>query len=450
MINKIKIKLNSNSGRSSKALFNIGLSLIAKGVSILCSLLIVPLTLSYLNPSNYGIWLTLSSIIGWISFFDLGLGNGFRNKFAEAKAKGDNSLASQYVSTTYITIFTIVMLIFLIIMIANFFIDWSTIFKIDQCYKDELRKVFAIVSTFFCINMVANIFSMLLTADQKPGVTSIINAIGSIVSVIVIKILTCCSEGNLVNFALYYSGIPCAIMLISSLFAFNFTKYRQYRPSWTKVDFSLIKNILNLGVKFFLIYICLLVIFHIINIVLSREFGPEAVTQYNVSHKYFNIIYMVMIIVITPFWSAFTDAYHKQDFIWMKKVLRKLELCWFAAFLGGFIMLIFSPMFFKFWIGDKVYIPNVLNVCMLVYVLTQTLGSLYMHLINGIGTIKLQFIIYIIFALISLPLLTLSCRIIGIQGILIIPSLVYLIQAIIGKIQLSKIINKKASGIWNK
>ena len=49
--------------------------------------MLVPLTIHYINPTRYGIWLTVSSIIGWVSFFDIGFGNGLRNKFAEALAK---------------------------------------------------------------------------------------------------------------------------------------------------------------------------------------------------------------------------------------------------------------------------------------------------------------------------------------------------------------------------
>ena len=67
---------------------NIAASLVLKCVSILISLQVVPLTIDYINPTKYGIWLTLSSIIARLSYFDLGFAHGFRNRFAEAKAKG--------------------------------------------------------------------------------------------------------------------------------------------------------------------------------------------------------------------------------------------------------------------------------------------------------------------------------------------------------------------------
>ena len=59
---------------------NIAASFVVKGLSVMINLALVPLTINYVNPSQYGIWLTLSSIIAWFSFFDVGFGNGLRNR----------------------------------------------------------------------------------------------------------------------------------------------------------------------------------------------------------------------------------------------------------------------------------------------------------------------------------------------------------------------------------
>ena len=299
--------------RSRRSIWNIVLSFCAKGISIITSLMVVPLTIHYVNPTRYGIWLTLSSIIAWIGFFDLGLGNGMRNKFAEAKAKGDIELVIQYVSTTYFVIGCIVLAHFAVVFCANFFIDWSLVLNIDAEYTSELRKVFGVLASFFCLNMIAKLFSTILTADQRPGISSLLYVSGQILSLIAIYLLTKLSEGSLLNLAMFYAGVPTLTMLCWSLIAFRFTRYRQYAPRLKAVRPKLIKSVLNLGFKFFIIYLCMIAIFQIINIAISRELGPEAVTRYNVAQKYFNIVYSVAIIIISPFWSAFTDAYHKND-----------------------------------------------------------------------------------------------------------------------------------------
>src|SRR5690554_484991 len=114
----LREKFSKGQGRTVKAKKNILGSILIKGGSIAISLVMVPLTIDYVNPSRYGIWLTLSSIVGWFSFFNIGLTHGLRNKFAESKAKGDDSMAQMYVSTTYAIlaiIFSSVWLIFLLI-----------------------------------------------------------------------------------------------------------------------------------------------------------------------------------------------------------------------------------------------------------------------------------------------------------------------------------------------
>lgn len=408
------------------------------------------MTINYVNPSQYGIWLTISSIIGWIAFFDLGLGNGFRNRFAQAKANGDNNLARQYLSTTYFAVGMIVTAVFFLIAIFNNYISWTSVLNIDASYEQELHKLFIILSAFFCLNLVANLFSTLLTADQQPGMASLLNFIGQAMSLLAIFILTETTEGSLLNLSKYFAGVPCIVMVAASIIAFRFTEYKKYSPRISDIRISLIKDIIGKGVQFFLIYICLILIFQLINIVISREIGPESVTQYNIANKYFGILYMVMNIIITPFWSAFTDAYAQGDNIWMKKTVARMERVWLAAAAVSILMLVAAPLFYKIWIHDAVVIPWELSAAMVFFVLSRSLGDIYMYMINGIGTIRIQLIAYLICAAISWPCLVYSCRLLGVYGVIVFPTAVYLLQAALGKIQLTKILNGNADGLWSK
>ena len=104
LFHQIQAGLGIHSSRTKNITKHVLLSALYKGGHILATFLLVPLTIDFLDTENYGIWLTLSSFIAWFSFFDIGLGNGLRNKFAEAKAKDDLELAKGYVSTAYYTI----------------------------------------------------------------------------------------------------------------------------------------------------------------------------------------------------------------------------------------------------------------------------------------------------------------------------------------------------------
>ena len=112
--NRISSYVASGSTRSITVKKNILGSLLLKSISILISLQVVPLTINYINPTKYGIWLTLSSIIAWLSYFDLGFAHGFRNRFAEARASGNIKLAKEYISTTYMVLLLLFSIIFFI------------------------------------------------------------------------------------------------------------------------------------------------------------------------------------------------------------------------------------------------------------------------------------------------------------------------------------------------
>ena len=115
-----------NNDRSAKAGKQIIYSFVLQSIGIITSLLYVPLLLNYLTHEKYGIWLTLTSILGWFSFFDIGLGNGLRNKLAEAFASGNISLGRKYVSTTYAILIAIFSTILFVFHISNFFLNWNS------------------------------------------------------------------------------------------------------------------------------------------------------------------------------------------------------------------------------------------------------------------------------------------------------------------------------------
>lgn len=118
IIQKIK-QFFVGSERTIKAKKNIIASLLVKMLSIIISLLLVPVTLNYLNSYEYGVWLTLSSILVWINYFDIGLGNGLRNRLTEALAIGDYEKGRIYISTTFAILLILMLTIYLLYAFCN-------------------------------------------------------------------------------------------------------------------------------------------------------------------------------------------------------------------------------------------------------------------------------------------------------------------------------------------
>lgn len=450
IFSKFKQFITKGDTRSISVKKNIVISIMLKLISIIISLQIVPLTIDYLDPTRYGIWLTLSSIVAWLAYFDLGFTNGFRNKFAEARSKGDSKLAKAYVSTAYFSLTLIFSCILIIALVVNRHLNWCEILNISLISNSEFRAIFSILACCFCCNIVVNIFSMVLTADQRPAIANTISTLGQVLSFVSILILLKFSKGSLINMALFFSCVPCLIWLTVSLIAYKFSKYREIAPSFNFIQLSLVKNIIGLGSQFFFIMISMLFIYQFINIILTRVEGPYVVTQYNVAYKYFNVVFMCVVIILNPFWSATTDAYIKNDFDWMKRVVKKLELLWLCCIPVVLVMILCANTMYKWWLGVSVTVPISISISVAIYIICQLAGNIYMYIINGTGKVRVQLLIYVIFALFSIPAMSYLCKILGVSGILILPTFVYAIQAFCGKIQIKKLINKDAYGLWNK
>lgn len=448
--NRIDIYLKKGNERNVLAKRNIIASFGIKIIGIIISLILVPMTVNYVSSAQYGLWLTISSIVAWISYFDFGFAHGFRNRFTEAMALNDRELAKQYVSTTYAVLTIIFVTMAFVVLVINSFLDWSSLLNVGLEYGHELRLVFAVLTITLCLNMIASVLPTMLTAYQRPVYSSLFIVIGQIMSLIVIGILIRVTAGSLLYLAFALSVIPLLVLFVASFFVFSSKRYCDVAPSMNTINWALTKKIIGLGAQFFIIMVCMLFIFQVINIIIVRVCGPENVTAYNIAYKYFNILNMAMMIIVTPFWSACADAYTKKDFLWMKNVIEKMEMIWKLSICVLIIMILVSSTFYDIWVGDSVKISLSLSVMVGVYILVQNLCGIYIYMINGTSKIRLQLVVYLVSAFISVPTMYFLCSKYGITVMLLVPISVCLIQAFVAKKQLTKIIRGTASGIWIK
>lgn len=435
--------------RSVKAKKNILASLMIKGLSMSIGLVLVPLTINYINPSRYGIWLTLSSMISWFSFFDIGFGNGLRNKFAEALAKGQSDLARIYVSTTYAILTIIIAIVLILFLIINPFLNWAKLLNTSSDMADELSVLAVIVFVFFCLRFIFQLITTVLTANQEPAKASLFDLLGSIFSLVIILILKKTTSGNLIYLGTALSFTPILVLIASSLWFYTH-KYKEFAPSIKYVKFSYASKLMSLGVVFFVIQIGALVLFNSNNIIITQLFGPNEVTTFNVSFKLFSIIIMIFSIIATPLWSAYTEAYAKNDFVWIKSTILKMKQIWILLIICTISALISSPWIFKWWLGSSVKVPFTLSVAMSSYVIVYIWQTIHVYFLNGIGKIRLQLYLVIFTSIINIPLAIFFGKKIGLVGITLTSTLLFIFMGIIFSIQTKKILNNTATKIWNK
>lgn len=426
-------------------------SLFIDGISVLVGLFYVPLLLDALTQEKYGIWLTLTSILGWFGFFDIGLGNGLRNKLTEAFATGDHETGKKLVSTAYALLIGIFSIILIIFHLGNFFLNWNSILNTNTIDNRELYILTSVVFTFFILRFIVQIISVIYLADQKPSISKLITASGNVLSFIIILLLTrFIVKGNLILLGTIISVVPVLLFIAVTFIAFN-RNYKSLKPSIKSIDFKESNGLINLGAKFFILQISYLIAYTSANILITQFYGPDEVTIYNIAYKYFYIPVMVYSIMLTPIWSAVTDAYVKSDYYWLKKTLRRLNILSIIFVFGVVIMIAISNWVYKIWVGGEVVIPFNISLSLGIYVITIIIISPYSTYINGLG--KLNLTIYLTF--IGVPLyLILAFVFAGIfensTGIVLAILSTQIIGLVAEPLQVHKLLNQKAKGIWNK
>ena len=409
----------------------------------------MPITINYVSSELYGIWLTLSSIISWLSFFDVGFGLGLRNRLTTVIAHGEFQKGKIYVSTTY----SILTIIFLIVGILGYYvcniINWCSLLNISYKYQDVLLTASRIVVVTFCASIVLKLIQNVFQAFQMTAAAASIDTISQFFSLLIIFVLTKTTFPNLNLLAIVFCGTPIIVYLFIS-FLMYCGKFKGVAPSFSNINFKFAKSLFSLGGQFFLIQIICIILYQSVNFVISHFCGPEQVTVYNVAYKYLHCALMVFNVLISPLWSAYNDAYAKKDFKWMTSIYNKLIKINISSIAGLALMTFLSPAVYRIWVGDTVKVPFIVSVLIGLYIACQIISTLHASILNGMGIIRVQVIQSALQGLLFVGAVFFLGSSIDLVSILLVLLITAIIPVVILPLQVKLLLNNNAKGIWNK
>jgi len=445
----VRRRLFEGEPRSVRAKQNIVALFLLRGISVGINLLLVPMTLAYLSQARYGIWLTLSSIIGWVSLMDIGLGNGLRNEFAKAVALNDHDLARVHISTTYACVAAIVAAIIGVFLLVNPLLRWSAILNTPPAMEGELHALAAVVFVFFSFRLLFGLINTVLLADQKPARSNLLEVLASVIALAGVYTLTRLGAGSLFWLGFVVSGAAAVVPLGANFWLFG-GRYRSLAPSYRYVRLGRARPLVMLGVQFFLLQIAGTVVYATSNLVITQFFGPTEVVPYNIAFKYYGVALMAFTVILTPFWSAFTDAYTRNDTRWIAMTLGKLKTACLILAAALVAMTLCAHAAYAFWVGPGVTVPLQLSIAMAAYVLIVAWSTLFAYFINGTGKIALQLWVSLLAALAVIPLAIHFATGLGLgsAGVMLAVCVALLPGCFLWPVQVRKILSGTAGGIW--
>lgn len=411
----IKKSINSRTLLMRKNVFyNFGI----KGIAFLVNLLIVSYTYNFLNSAElFGIWSVILMVINWTIMMDLGLGNGMRNELISLIAKREYKEAKVVVSTSYFYIFISVVIMMIFYLILTKIINWNEIFKTDYILINESINVIII---FSLLSLILNLIFSVAHAYQKSYIPGFYNLITNILIIFSLWFVS-----NLLNInnslfliCVLYSLIRLVVYFIANIYLF------QKSFNDVKFNIKLIKpkkglRIVNAGIYFFILQILTLIVMGINNFIILQKLGPEAVTEYQLAFNLFNILIILAGVIFSPLWSAYRDAYVKEDYEWMKKALRNNRLLFLVFVFLAAAFTYFGNDILKIWISKEIEIDFTILLLTGIYSLLIIWQSIHAYLLNSMNKLKFQMTTFTIGLLLGIPLSIKLGEIFGVPGVII-------------------------------
>jgi len=417
-------------------------AVVYKALGMLASFLAMPLMIRYLGQEQFGVWSTLLTVMSWIVFFDLGVGNGLRNKVAEALARNDKAEAANYIGSAYGLIGVIALGLWAVVTGVSFFVPWQVVFNTQAIAESSLRTTVQTAVFFVVFNFWLGLINALLGAMQRTSLVAMGQMVSNVIALLGVFVLAEATSASVTFLTLVYgASLVIANMGLSWWF---YQANAELRPR-LRMDRQHVSPLLSVGLQFFFIQVAVLVIFATDKILITQLLGPAYVAQYDVVFKLFSLISFAHALISTPLWSAYTDAYQRGDMDWIKRMFDKqLRIFGLVIFAAGVLGFAIKPVVY-FWIGRDMTVSPSLILALGVFVLISTWNNIFAVFVNGIGIIKLQLYAAIVAMIVNIPLAVLFVKVFkfGLSGVVWATVASLLLAAVVLPVQVSQIIRTR-------
>lgn len=441
-------KLYKISDTNLNIIKNIIGTILVKGSSLVFSILLLPAYLRYFeNQIILGIWYTILSILSWVNLFDLGLGNGLRNKLPAALITNDIKCAKEYISTTYILMAGVSFFVALAGWISIPYLNWNLIFNVDMLLvKNEvLIESVQIVFLGIIVHLVLKIITSILYAIQKSAV---VNALLLLSNFIVLVLITIIPSKDLSTNLITMSIVNvCAVnipYIICTFVLFAFV-LKNVIPSFTSFQPKYIKGILGIGISLLWLQMVFMVLSSTNEIIISNFTKPEYVVEYQAYFKVFKTAAMAVSLALTPIWSAVTRAQVKGNYLWIKKTYHVFLVLTIICFIGELCVIPILQRLMDVWLGNNIIETHASYAVVFAFSSAiMVLHNVNTSIGNGLSYFKLQIVCMTVAAVVFIPLSYMLVKITGSWiGVVIANSISLLPYELLAPIFTMKLINDR-------
>lgn len=391
-------------------------SAFAKGVAFLKTLLSVSLTVRYLGLERYGVWMTISSFVVVLQFADLGLGNGLLNALSEANGRDDRRMALEYVSSGFLMLSIIAVVLVIALAITYPYIPWQRFFNVSSVLAvAEAGPAMAVFIGCFVLSIPLGAVQRIRLGYQEGFVNSVLEAVGCLVGLVGILLVVTLKAG-LPWLVLAVMGSMVLASLANGALVFGVER-PWLRPNFDYVAPKAIQRMLKTGFLFFALQLVVAMAFASDSVVIAQILGATAVTLYAVPMKLFQMLDMGVQMLQNPLWPAYGEAVTRKDMRWVRKtLLNSLILSLLLSSVGSCILVMFGGRLVRVWAGPDIVVSFELLLGFGIWTVLKAAGNAIAVFLNGINALKFQVLVAILMGISALILKIVLTRVIGLSG----------------------------------
>jgi O-antigen/teichoic acid export membrane protein len=400
---------------------------------------------NYLGKIDYGIWAAIYSFISWVYLLDFGFTNVIKTKLPIHILEKDGKKTNELISTIYVGVGIIAATIIGVFLLINTFYSPSEFFNIKASSVN--------FNLLLLVNLLFSVF-ILVVGSHKSLFVGVLKTHLVEFSLMMIQLLIYISITSVSRFDLFpnnpkiltvsmvYGLVNITVGIIFTVYFFK--KHKDIKISLKYFNLAVLKENTTLGMRFFLIQVCMIVIYSTDHLLILKYFGSKEVGEFDIVLKLFQVPMLLLTAGLSPFWSIFSKAYAEKKYLWIKKIFYIYNLS-FILFILGIVVLnyLINDIIFL-WIHSHIAIPNLLLIAVSVYITMISYAAIYQFFLNGLNNIKLSMSVIIFQAIVNIPvcIFLIKCGY-GIPGVVIGNCLCILPATIATPVQSFFIINKR-------
>lgn len=402
-----------------------------KGIGMVTILAAISWTLPYLGETLTGAWLTLVSLVTVLIILDIGLGNALTNHISDALVAGPQALQRE-VSVGALLLLLMGGLVTVSLLLVVEFAPWQLLFSLPpKGHEEASRQLSQALWCYAWLSGLQVFTNGIIKAWIGLQKAHVAYACQTAFGVLFLGLMFVATQLQLdITYLLVcimapsiLTGLLLAVDLLRTG-QFNWQAGRTHLPAhWRKHA--------SLGAYFFLLQIGAVLGWGADALIISSTLGVVAVAPFVICQRLFQFASQPVSILATPLWPAYANAKASGDRAYIRQLLGKSLAS--AMLLGGSMVVLiisFAPWLIQFLVDDQINVPQSLVVAYGLWVLLEMLWATFNAFLNGMGMMRLQAGLLMLYVAASLPLKFWAVQQAGAEGLLFAGILSYLVLVV--------------------